>query len=96
MLEEVQEGKRKQLFVFANRSMSDRNTQEAALTKISQPINWRVDFFFLKGCAAIQQHGQDTEAEQYSVEASEGEKQRWMDMCPWQSDSRYIETTEYY
>lgn len=35
--------KRKQLFVSANRSVSDRNTRGAA--KVSPPINRRVHFF---------------------------------------------------
>ncbi len=43
-LGEVQGGKRKQLFVSANRSVSDRNTQGAALRKIFLPINQRVPF----------------------------------------------------
>lgn len=59
--------------------MSDRNTQGAALRKISQPINRRVDFF-LKDFAAHSK-GSKTELEQHSVEASEVEKQRWMEMC---------------
>lgn len=33
---------RKQLFVAANRSMSDRNSLGAALRKISLPINWHI------------------------------------------------------
>lgn len=58
MNEEVRGGERKQLFVSANRSTSDRNAQGVALRKISLPIKRRVYSFSQRLCHI--QHGQES------------------------------------